>query len=179
METNKKKKKTVGYIRNSSANGDSVEIQKALLREYCQKRSFKIGKFFVDLGYSGMDLDRPALQKMLKEVSSGNVERIVCTATDRLTRDWRDASLMERLFVTNNISFSFLSGECYYDLYRDDLKDLCHFRKSKFLIETILGERYPLRNRMVSSCGKKVSTKKPNTKRRYRHNSNVDRSHQG
>lgn len=179
MGINKKKKKTVGYVRYSLADKDSIELQKTLMQEYCDKHSYKIAKFFTDAGYSGVDLERPALQKMLKDVADGEVERIVCADVGRLTKNKVDAHLMEKVFVSNNVAFSFLSGQCYYDLYRDDVRDHYHWKKSSALLENLVGGKYPLVYQVASSCGKKLSAKKPNTRRRYRHNSNVDRSHQG
>src|SRR3954463_3611541 len=58
-----------------------------------------------DGGFSGGDTDRPALQRLLEDVSAGKVEIIVVYKVDRLTRSLADFAKLVELFDKHGVSF--------------------------------------------------------------------------
>ena len=61
---------TVGYIRVSTESqaetGYGLDIQEKKILEYCYKNDMSSLLLFVDDGYTGTDMDRPALQSIIK-----------------------------------------------------------------------------------------------------------------
>src|SRR5215216_5042965 len=58
-----------------------------------------------DGGFSGGDIERPALQRLLKEVEAGNIDIIVVYKVDRLTRSLADFAKLVELFDRRGVSF--------------------------------------------------------------------------
>src|SRR5215208_5569899 len=58
-----------------------------------------------DGGFSGGDIERPALQRLLKEVEASNIDVIVVYKVDRLTRSLADFAKLVELFDRHGVSF--------------------------------------------------------------------------
>src|ERR1700736_1336860 len=58
-----------------------------------------------DGGFSGGHTDRPALQRLLEDVRSGQIDVIVVYKVDRLTRSLADFAKLVELFEQHNVSF--------------------------------------------------------------------------
>ena len=58
-----------------------------------------------DGGFSGGNTDRPALQRLLMDVTAGKIDVIVVYKVDRLTRSLADFAKLVELFDTHNVSF--------------------------------------------------------------------------
>src|ERR1700757_3888947 len=58
-----------------------------------------------DGGFSGGHTDRPALQRLLADVRSGEIDVIVVYKVDRLTRSLADFAKLVELFDEHNVSF--------------------------------------------------------------------------
>src|SRR4051794_8359558 len=58
-----------------------------------------------DGGFTGGDIDRPALQRLLGDVRYGKVDVIVVYKVDRLTRSLADFAKLVELFDQHNVSF--------------------------------------------------------------------------
>src|SRR5215208_7457913 len=58
-----------------------------------------------DGGFSGGDIERPALQRLLKEVELGRIDIIVVYKVDRLTRSLADFAKLVELFDRHDVSF--------------------------------------------------------------------------
>ena len=81
----------VAYIRVSSdkqvEKGRSLEDQDASIRRYCEMNNLRLEDAYEDRGISGNELHRPDLDRLLEHVRSGNVELVVVSHIDRLTRN--------------------------------------------------------------------------------------------
>jgi len=82
------------YVRVSTEeqaiNGDSLRTQREELTKYALKNNFHIHGIYEDDGFSATNLKRPALQKLLKDVEQGKINRILITKLDRLSRGVRN-----------------------------------------------------------------------------------------
>lgn len=104
------KVKVVIYVRVSTqeqANeGYSIGEQIERLNKYCEAMGWVIVETYVDPGYSGGSTDRPALQKMIKDLEAGDVDKVVVYKLDRLSRSQKDTLfLIEDVFLKHNTDF--------------------------------------------------------------------------
>lgn len=82
----------------------SIEAQRERLEAYCKSKGWKIYNSYVDGGYSGATLDRPALQQMLSDLD--HIDVVVVYRLDRLSRSQRDTlTLIEDYFIKNGVDF--------------------------------------------------------------------------
>lgn len=87
-------------------DGYSIDEQIDRLKKYCEAMGWKEYKIYTDAGYSGADLNRPALQQMLKDIRKGKIEKVVVYKLDRLSRSQKDTlNLIEDEFLKNNVDF--------------------------------------------------------------------------
>ena len=78
------------YARVSTANkGQNPETQLLELRRYCQDRGWAFTEY-VDIGASGSTMDRPALQRLQKDIHYHRVNCVICWKFDRLARNTRE-----------------------------------------------------------------------------------------
>ena len=82
------------YVRVSTEeqaiNGDSLRTQREELTKYALKNGFHIYGIYEDDGFSATNLKRPALQRLLNDVKNNNINRILITKLDRLSRGVRN-----------------------------------------------------------------------------------------
>src|SRR5712691_2845677 len=102
------------YTRKSTEEGlsqefNSLDAQREAAESYTQSQrglGWKlIATRYDDGGFSGGNLDRPALQQLLADVDAGQVDCVLVYKVDRLSRSLLDfARIMER-FDQRNVSF--------------------------------------------------------------------------
>lgn len=89
-------------------NGNSLEFQIDKLKAYCQLHEYKIVGEYVDAGVSGAKSERPALNKLKKDIDK--IDIVLIYKLDRLSRSIKDTmNLIEDLFKPNNVSLISLS----------------------------------------------------------------------
>lgn len=98
------------YIRVSTTEqaeeGYSVGEQEARLRSYCAAMGFTVNAVHIDPGYSGATLDRPGINKVIKDVRAGHVKKVIVWKLDRLSRSQKDMLiLLEDVFLENGCNF--------------------------------------------------------------------------
>lgn len=98
------------YIRVSTdeqaEQGISIPAQKSRLLAYCQARGWEVYDFYVDDGYSGKDLDRPAMQRLIGDAAAKKFNTALVLKLDRLSRRQKDVlHLLEDVFEPGNIGF--------------------------------------------------------------------------
>jgi len=82
----------------------SIEAQRERLEAYCKSKGWVIYDTYTDGGYSGANMDRPALKQMLSDLS--NIDVVLVYRLDRLSRSQRDTlTLIEDYFLKNNVDF--------------------------------------------------------------------------
>lgn len=79
------KRRTVAYARVSSHDQkEDLDRQKSVLEMYCSRQGWTY-EVISDLG-SGMDYQKKGLKKLIRDILSGEVGRLVITHKDRLLR---------------------------------------------------------------------------------------------
>lgn len=86
--------RAVLYIRVSTAkqaeHGHSLDAQRSTLMHYADRYALQVVEVIVDGGESAGTLNRPGLQRALEMVEAGDVDVIVATKGDRISRNLRD-----------------------------------------------------------------------------------------
>jgi len=84
------------YIRWSTddqASGTTLAVQREGCEHFLRSQGWQVREdlLFVDDGYSGGNLDRPALTRLRRQVQAGEVDCVVVLKIDRLSRNLVDA----------------------------------------------------------------------------------------
>lgn len=103
-------KRVFVYIRVSTREqaeeGYSIGEQEARLRKYCDAMGWILVRVFIDPGFSGSNMDRPALQDMINEIERGNADIVLVDKLDRLSRSQFDTLyLIQKVFTVNDVAF--------------------------------------------------------------------------
>lgn len=98
------------YIRVSTIEqakeGYSVGAQEERLRAYAKAKNYTVVKTYIDPAYSGSNMNRPALQEMIKQVELGATDLVLVYKLDRLSRSQKDTLfLIEDVFLKNSVDF--------------------------------------------------------------------------
>ena len=91
------------YVRVSTdiqVDGYSIDEQLERLEKYCDAHSWKIYNKYVDPGYSGGNIDRPAMLRMIKDAREKKIDVVLVYKLDRLSRSQKDTLyLIEEEFL--------------------------------------------------------------------------------
>lgn len=102
-----------GYVRVSTENqleNYSIEEQMQRIRSYCDAKGWTLLKIYTDGGYSGGNVNRPALQSMLAAIKLGGADAVVVYKLDRLSRSQKDTmALLEDELLAYNTDFISIS----------------------------------------------------------------------
>lgn len=99
------------YVRVSTdrqaEEGYSIEVQKERLEAYSKTFDGEVHtELYVDDGFSGASLERPAMNRMIEDVRAGKLTHVCVYKLDRLSRSQKDTLyLIEDIFLPNNIAF--------------------------------------------------------------------------
>ena len=80
------------YTRQSVERADSISVeqQAQLCRDALPAGEVQACKVYTDKGFSGKNIDRPALQRLLADAEAGQIEKILVYRLDRISRSVHD-----------------------------------------------------------------------------------------
>ena len=78
-------KKVYGYCRTALVEGNNMEVQCAVVENYCKSRGMKLEKCFCDAGVSAHNMNREGLDELFGVLEAGDV--IVIKDISRLARN--------------------------------------------------------------------------------------------
>ncbi len=107
-----KKKLVGGYIRVSTerqVEGYSIEGQITQIEQYCQFNGYELVDIYADRGISGKSMNRPELQRMLKDAKNGKLDCVMVYKTNRLARNTSDLLTIVEELHRQNVEFFSLS----------------------------------------------------------------------
>lgn len=96
------------YIRVSTdrqrEEGYSIEIQRERLTGYAKSRYPGMElRYYIDDGFTGANLDRPAMGRLIADVKAGEIGVVLVLKLDRLSRSQKDTLyLIEDVFLANH-----------------------------------------------------------------------------
>lgn len=68
-------------------DSESIKTQKAMLTQYAKEHGFMVAEIYVDDGYSGLNFERPAFNRMLDDIEDGKIDIVITKDLSRLGRD--------------------------------------------------------------------------------------------
>lgn len=87
--------------------GISLDNQLEKIKAYCFARSWQVIDVIIDDGYSGKNLNRPGMQKIISMAKVKGFDVVVTYKLDRLTRSVKDLGyLIEDVFNKQDIAFT-------------------------------------------------------------------------
>jgi site-specific DNA recombinase len=106
--------RVIGYVRVSTEeqtrNGVSLDAQESKIRAYAEAKDLDPVEIIRDEGLSGKDLNRPGIQRVLSICQDHQVEAVIVTKLDRLTRRTRHLlQLVEDVFLAQHIELHSVS----------------------------------------------------------------------
>jgi DNA invertase Pin-like site-specific DNA recombinase len=102
------------YTRKSSEEGlelafNSLDAQREACAAYIDSQRHEgwlaLDDRYDDGGYSGGTLERPALQRLVRDIEAGRVDTVVCYKIDRLSRSLTDFAKLVDVFERNSVTF--------------------------------------------------------------------------
>jgi DNA invertase Pin-like site-specific DNA recombinase len=102
------------YTRKSTEHGlelefNSLDAQREACEAYIKSQASEgwrvVPARYDDPAYSGGNLERPALQRLLKDLQAGAIDIVVVYKIDRLTRSLTDFAKLVDIFEANDVSF--------------------------------------------------------------------------
>ena len=101
------------YVRVSTDNqleNYSIEEQTERLKAYCSAKDWHIYRVYTDGGYSGGNVERPALKQMIDDIKKNKIDVVMVYKLDSLSRSQKDTlTLIEDNFLTNGVEFVSMS----------------------------------------------------------------------
>ncbi|AIF51544.1 recombinase family protein [Pelosinus sp. UFO1] len=103
-----------GYLRVSTdeqaEHGVSLPSQKSRIIAYCQSQGWNLYDLYIDDGYSGKNLNRPAMQRLIADVKEQKIGAVIVIKLDRLSRRQKDVLyLLEDVFEPSFVGFKSVS----------------------------------------------------------------------
>ncbi len=99
------------YTRKSTEEGleqefNSLDHQRESGEFYSRSQGWKvIANRYDDGGFTGGNVERPALKRLLADIEAGNVDVVVVYKVDRLSRSLLDFGRLMELFTKHNVAF--------------------------------------------------------------------------
>jgi DNA invertase Pin-like site-specific DNA recombinase len=92
--------KTIGYIRVSTEEqadfGVSLDAQKDRIEAFCRAKEWDLVEVISDAGFSGKNLKRPGIQRVIDLSKKRKIDVVVVVKLDRLTRQVADLGFLTR-----------------------------------------------------------------------------------
>ena len=103
-------KKVAGYVRVSTdyqaEEGYSIGIQSDKIKKFCDIKDLGDCELYIDGGFSGAKLERPAIQRLIRDCEDHKISHVIVYKLDRLSRSQKDTMyLIEDVFKANDVEF--------------------------------------------------------------------------
>lgn len=88
----------------------SIPLQLERMQAFCKSKGWNEMSEYIDGGYSGSNLNRPAIEQLQKDICHKKINAVIVYRLDRLSRSQHDTLyLIEKIFLPNNVQFISLS----------------------------------------------------------------------
>ena len=100
------------YVRVSTDDqrdyGYSIDSQLRMIKEYCEKNDYDIVDVYNDAGHSEKDLMRAEMQRLLKDIKSKKIDKLVAIKVDRLTRNNYDGFWLLNYYKEHDVKIELI-----------------------------------------------------------------------
>ena len=84
-------------------NGISLQCQQDALTEYATKHEYCIVDYYIDDGFTGTNLKRPGLQRLLEDVKKKKIDIVLITKLDRWGRGVKNYYKVDEILSANKV----------------------------------------------------------------------------
>ena len=85
---------------------ESIQNQRAMLEQYCEQQGFEVVAVYQDDGYTGLNMNRPDVNRMLKAIERRQIDVVLTKDMSRLSRDYIEiGKLVEEFFPRNSVRY--------------------------------------------------------------------------
>ena len=119
--------------KDDDLDGESASIanQRAMLETYCEKQGWEVVAVYQDDGYTGLNMERPDLKRMLKAIERRQINLVVTKDLSRLGRNYLQTGfLIEDFFPRNGVRYIAMNDGI--DTMRDN-NDIAPFKNMQEL----------------------------------------------
>ena len=121
--------------KDDDLDGESASIanQRDMLESYCEKQGWEVVAVYQDDGYTGLNMERPDLKRMLKAIERRQINLVITKDLSRLGRNYlQTGTLIEDFFPRHGVRYIAMNDGI--DTMRDN-NDIAPFKN-------ILNEMY-------------------------------------
>lgn len=110
----------VAYLRVSTEKqaeeGNGLDSQKRDIITFAGKNEFIVKEWYIDDGYTGSNMNRPALKRLINDCYDKKIKTVIAFKLDRLSRSMIDGLyIIEKIFVPNGVTFKCVHDTVSYD----------------------------------------------------------------
>ena len=94
--------------KDDDLDGESASIanQRDMLEKYCEKQGWEVVAVYQDDGYTGLNMERPDLKRMIKAIERRQVNLVITKDLSRLGRNYLQTGyLIEDFFPRNGVRY--------------------------------------------------------------------------
>ena len=85
---------------------ESISNQRNILMQYLEQNNLKLEEEYVDDGVSGTSFDRPAFNRLIKDIENNRINMVITKDLSRLSRNSFEANYyIELYFLERNIRY--------------------------------------------------------------------------
>ena len=116
-------KMNVAYMRVSTeaqTKKYGLDVQRDKIQDLADKNNAKIERWYVDGGYSGSNIDRPEMQRLLDDARDGKISSVYVYKLDRMSRDAIDTlTLLYRTLPKYGVKIESVTEELRFETPMD------------------------------------------------------------
>ena len=151
---------TALYIRISKdeLNDDSINNQKEILTSYCKTNKIDNIKYYIDNGYTGTNLNRPALKRLLSDVAEGIITNIITKDLSRLGRNYIDIGyITDYYFKRHNITYTAINDIALSNIDNDFMIPIKNIFNEYYAKDISNKIRFTLNNYKINHIKRKTA----------------------
>jgi DNA invertase Pin-like site-specific DNA recombinase len=101
------------YIRLAQEDVPLIGAQEKMLRQFAEQQGFTDAVCFIDNGYSGLNLNRPAFSEMEKAIRAGEIHTVLVRDISRIGRNIHDVPAWMDWLNERGVKLITLNGGYY------------------------------------------------------------------
>jgi site-specific DNA recombinase len=111
----------------SEGESSSIQTQRAMLEHYCAQQGWEVAAVYQDDGFTGLNMNRPDLMKMLEAIQRKKIDVVVTKDLSRLGRNYiQTGQLIEEFFPRHGVRYIAVNDSV--DTATDSAYDMTPFR---------------------------------------------------
>lgn len=100
----------------------SIQNQRLLLEQYCSQQGWEVVAVYQDDGFTGLNMNRPDLQRMLKAIERKQIDLVITKDLSRLGRNYlQTGQLLEEFFPRHGVRYIALNDSVDSDRENNDI----------------------------------------------------------